>query len=431
MNMYDIIEKKKLNLPLDDDEIKYVIDGYTKGDIPDYQVSALLMAIYFNKMNFDETLCLTDCMLHSGDVTDLSGIKKVKLDKHSTGGVGDKVSLILGPVVASCGACFAKMSGRGLGHTGGTLDKLESIPGFRVEISPDEFEKISNEVGLSICGQTGNITPADKKLYALRDATATVDNVSLISSSIMSKKIAVDSDCLLLDVKVGSGAFMKNVAKAEELARLMVKIGNAFKRPTKALVTNMDKPLGKAIGNSLEVIEAVNTLKGNGPEDIYTLVITIAGKLLHMAHLVKSEEDGIKMAEESIKNGKAFEKLKEFVKAQSGDVSYIEDTSKFELSTPYPLYAEKSGYIEKMDALSFGEVARNLGAGRERMDSVLDMGAGILLEKTVGEWVNKGEKILTIYTKKDTYKSELEFLSKNILISDHPVKVSLIYEEID
>ncbi len=429
--MYDIIEKKKLNLPLDDDEIKYVIDGYTKGDIPDYQVSALLMAIYFNKMNFDETLCLTDCMLHSGDVTDLSGIKKVKLDKHSTGGVGDKVSLILGPVVASCGACFAKMSGRGLGHTGGTLDKLESIPGFRVEISPDEFEKISNEVGLSICGQTGNITPADKKLYALRDATATVDNVSLISSSIMSKKIAVDSDCLLLDVKVGSGAFMKNVAKAEELARLMVKIGNAFKRPTKALVTNMDKPLGKAIGNSLEVIEAVNTLKGNGPEDIYTLVITIAGKLLHMAHLVKSEEDGIKMAEESIKNGKAFEKLKEFVKAQSGDVSYIEDTSKFELSTPYPLYAEKSGYIEKMDALSFGEVARNLGAGRERMDSVLDMGAGILLEKTVGEWVNKGEKILTIYTKKDTYKSELEFLSKNILISDHPVKVSLIYEEID
>ncbi|UHR03043.1 thymidine phosphorylase [Peptoniphilus sp. GNH] len=431
MNMYDIIEKKKLNLPLDDDEIKYVIDGYTKGDIPDYQVSALLMAIYFNKMNFDETLCLTDCMLHSGDVTDLSGIKKVKLDKHSTGGVGDKVSLILGPVVASCGACFAKMSGRGLGHTGGTLDKLESIPGFRVEISPDEFEKISNEVGLSICGQTGNITPADKKLYALRDATATVDNVSLISSSIMSKKIAVDSDCLLLDVKVGSGAFMKNVAKAEELARLMVKIGNAFKRPTKALVTNMDKPLGKAIGNSLEVIEAVNTLKGNGPEDIHTLVITIAGKLLHMAHLVKSEEDGIKMAEESIKNGKAFEKLKEFVKAQSGDVSYIEDTSKFELSTPYPLYAEKSGYIEKMDALSFGEVARNLGAGRERMDSVLDMGAGILLEKTVGEWVNKGEKILTIYTKKDTYKSELEFLSKNILISDHPVKVSLIYEEID
>lgn len=431
MNMYDIIEKKKLNLPLDDDEIKYVIDGYTKGDIPDYQVSALLMAIYFNKMNFDETLCLTDCMLHSGDVTDLSGIKKVKLDKHSTGGVGDKVSLILGPVVASCGACFAKMSGRGLGHTGGTLDKLESIPGFRVEISPDEFEKISNEVGLSICGQTGNITPADKKLYALRDATATVDNVSLISSSIMSKKIAVDSDCLLLDVKVGSGAFMKNVAKAEELARLMVKIGNAFKRPTKALVTNMDKPLGKAIGNSLEVIEAVNTLKGNGPEDIYTLVITIAGKLLHMAHLVKSEEDGIKTAEESIKNGKAFEKLKEFVKAQSGDVSYIEDTSKFELSTPYPLYAEKSGYIEKMDALSFGEVARNLGAGRERMDSVLDMGAGILLEKTVGEWVNKGEKILTIYTKKDTYKSELEFLSKNILISDHPVKVSLIYEEID
>lgn len=431
MNMYDIIEKKKLNLPLDDDEIKYVIAGYTKGDIPDYQVSALLMAIYFNKMNFDETLCLTDCMLHSGDVTDLSGIKKVKLDKHSTGGVGDKVSLILGPVVASCGACFAKMSGRGLGHTGGTLDKLESIPGFRVEISPDEFEKISNEVGLSICGQTGNITPADKKLYALRDATATVDNVSLISSSIMSKKIAVDSDCLLLDVKVGSGAFMKNVAKAEELARLMVKIGNAFKRPTKALVTNMDKPLGKAIGNSLEVIEAVNTLKGNGPEDIHTLVITIAGKLLHMANLVKSEEDGIKMAEESIKNGKAFEKLKEFVKAQSGDVSYIEDTSKFELSTPYPLYAEKSGYIEKMDALSFGEVARNLGAGRERMDSVLDMGAGILLEKTVGEWVNKGEKILTIYTKKDTYKSELEFLSKNILISDHPVKVSLIYEEID
>lgn len=425
------MRRKKLNLPLDDDEIKYVIDGYTKGDIPDYQVSALLMAIYFNKMNFDETLCLTDCMLHSGDVTDLSGIKKVKLDKHSTGGVGDKVSLILGPVVASCGACFAKMSGRGLGHTGGTLDKLESIPGFRVEISPDEFEKISNEVGLSICGQTGNITPADKKLYALRDATATVDNVSLISSSIMSKKIAVDSDCLLLDVKVGSGAFMKNVAKAEELARLMVKIGNAFKRPTKALVTNMDKPLGKAIGNSLEVIEAVNTLKGNGPEDIYTLVITIAGKLLHMAHLVKSEEDGIKMAEESIKNGKAFEKLKEFVKAQSGDVSYIEDTSKFELSTPYPLYAEKSGYIEKMDALSFGEVARNLGAGRERMDSVLDMGAGILLEKTVGEWVNKGEKILTIYTKKDTYKSELEFLSKNILISDHPVKVSLIYEEID
>lgn len=431
MNMYEIIEKKKQGEALTKEEIKYFVMGYTNGEIPDYQISALLMAIYFNKMNFEETFNLTDTMLHSGDVMDLSQIKNVKLDKHSTGGVGDKVSLVLGPIVATLGGCFAKMSGRGLGHTGGTIDKLESIPGFKTDLTIDEFSKIANEINIAICGQTGNITPADKKLYSLRDATATVNNVSLISSSIMSKKIAVDSDALLLDVKVGSGAFMKDVKKAEELARLMVKIGKEFNRPTRALITNMDKPLGKAVGNSLEVIEAVETLKGNGPQEFTELVTIMAGKLLHMGGIFESEEEGRKAAVKSIEGLSAFNKFRELVIAQGGDVSYIDDLSKFKLSKKYTLFAKGSGYIEKMDALMVGEAARDLGAGRLTMDTVIDMGSGIMLNKVLGDKVEKGEEILSIYTNKDNYDEILNLLEKNIIIGkehkDHP----LIYEEID
>ncbi|WP_455257093.1 pyrimidine-nucleoside phosphorylase [Peptoniphilus asaccharolyticus] len=401
MNTYEIIEKKKEGQKLSAEEIKYIVDGYTNGNIPDYQVSALLMAICLKGMDVDETFNLTNSMIESGNTIDLSKIEGKKVDKHSTGGVGDTTTLVLGPLVASCGIPFAKMSGRGLGHTGGTLDKLESIPGLSIDLDIDKFIENTNKIKIAICGQTTDVTPADKKLYALRDTTATVNDVSLISSSIMSKKIAVGADCLVLDVKVGSGAFMKTVEDAVELSEMMVNLGEEAGKNTQAVITNMNQPLGRAVGNSLEVIEAINTLRGEGPEDLYELSMELAEKLLLVSGHSKTEEEARAILEEKISSGEAFNKLKELVQLQGGDVSYIEDVSKFELSPKFELVSEVDGYVKGIDALGIGEASKNLGAGRETKESELDLGAGILLNKKIGDKVSKGELLATLYTKKE------------------------------
>ncbi len=434
MNIYDIIEKKKHGQELTKEEINYFVDGYTKGEIPDYQISALLMAICLKTLNLDETVNLTNAMLNSGELVDLSKIKGIKVDKHSTGGVGDTTSLVLGPLVASAGLVFAKMSGRGLGHTGGTLDKIESIPGMRIDLQMDEFINNSNKIGISIIGQTADITPADKKLYALRDSTATVDNISLIASSIMSKKLAVGADALVLDVKVGSGAFMKDVESATKLSEIMVSLGKKFNHKTKALITSMDEPLGFAVGNSLEVIEAINTLKGQGPEDLKQLCLALGSKLLLMSNLVDNEDQAKEILETNIKNGKAFEKFKEFVEAQGGDISYIDDISKFKLSKyKVEIVSKEEGYVKKIDALLIGEIARDLGAGRITKESKIDLGAGIILNKKIDDFVKKGELLATFYTDKE---KDINLQVENIYKAYEKGKKNkethkLIYKEID
>ncbi|EGY76432.1 pyrimidine-nucleoside phosphorylase [Peptoniphilus indolicus] len=422
MNTYEIIEKKKNGLKLTPEEIKYIVDGYTNGSIPDYQVSALLMAICLKGMDVDETFNLTKSMIESGDTIDLTKIEGKKVDKHSTGGVGDTTTLVLGPLVASCGIPFAKMSGRGLGHTGGTLDKLESIPGLSIDLGIEEFIDNTNKIKLAICGQTTDVTPADKKIYALRDTTATVNNVSLISSSIMSKKIAVGADCLVLDVKVGSGAFMKTVEDAVELSEMMVSLGEKAGKNTQAVITNMNQPLGRAVGNSLEVIEAINTLKGQGPEDLYELSMELAEKLLLVSGHSQTEEEARKVLEEKISSGKAYEKFKEFVALQGGDVSYVENVDKFDLSPMFELFSEVDGYVQGIDALGIGEASKNLGAGRETKESELDLGAGILLNKKIGDKVSKGELIATLYTKKDNVEEIKEQILKAFKFSDNKVE---------
>lgn len=430
MRMVDIIEKKRNGNVLTDKEISFFINGYINEEIPEYQVSALLMAIYFKGMNKEEIASLTNYMLHSGDVIDLTKINGIKVDKHSTGGVGDKTSLVLGPLVSSCGAKLAKMSGRGLGHTGGTLDKMESIPGMTIGIEGDRFIKQVNDIGMAIVGQTGQLVPADKKLYALRDVTATVESIPLIASSIMSKKLASGSDTILLDVKVGSGAFMKNLDSARELAKTMVEIGDSFNKDTRAMLTDMDQPLGLAVGNILEVIEAVNTLKGNGPKDFVELCMSAAKIMLVQAKIVKNEEEAEKMLLEKINSGQAFEKLKEFIAAQGGDVSYIEDVSKFPKSEIIePIYSNVEGYINKIDALGIGTYAMKLGAGREVLTDIIDYTAGIVLSKKIGDYVNKGEVLCYIHTNKSNYKEIIEGLDNLFEISSSkPVNHKIIYE---
>lgn len=428
--MVDIIEKKRNGNVLTDKEISFFINGYINEEIPEYQVSALLMAIYFKGMNKEEIASLTNYMLHSGDVIDLSKINGIKVDKHSTGGVGDKTSLVLGPLVSSCGAKLAKMSGRGLGHTGGTLDKMESIPGMTIGIEGDRFIKQVNDIGMAIVGQTGQLVPADKKLYALRDVTATVESIPLIASSIMSKKLASGSDTILLDVKVGSGAFMKNLDSARELAKTMVEIGDSFNKDTRAMLTDMDQPLGLAVGNILEVIEAVNTLKGNGPKDFVELCMSAAKIMLVQAKIAKNEEEAEKMLLEKINSGQAFEKLKEFIAAQGGDVSYIDDVSKFPKSKIIePIYSNVEGYINKIDALGIGTYAMKLGAGREVLTDIIDYTAGIVLNKKIGDYVNKGEILCYIHTNKSNYKEIIEGLDNLFEISSSkPVNHKIIYE---
>ncbi|MBC8588405.1 pyrimidine-nucleoside phosphorylase [Paratissierella segnis] len=399
MRMYDIIEKKRDGLPLKSEEISFFVKNYTEGNIPDYQASALLMAIFFNKLNDEETLHLTKAMVESGDTVDLSYINGIKVDKHSTGGVGDTTTLVLGPMVASCGVPFVKMSGRGLGHTGGTLDKLESISGFNVNLSKEDFMNNVNDINIAICSQTANITPADKKLYSLRDVTATVDNLSLIASSIMSKKLAIKSDAIVLDVKVGSGAFMKDLSHAKELARLMVNIGNKFGRKTVAIVTNMDEPLGNAIGNALEVKEAIETLQGNGPKDLYELCMTLGTKLLILAERVDNEAEARKLLEESINSKKAYNKLLEMVEEQGGDVKYIQNPNLLP-KTKYvmEIKSKTSGFVRSINAEEIGKCVLSLGAGRETIDSVIDLGAGVILNKKVDDEVQIGETLAFIHT---------------------------------
>lgn len=432
MRMVDLIAVKRDGLELTSEEIRFIINGYCNGDIPDYQMSALLMAIYYKGMSDSEILELTTAMAESGDMVDLSGIPGVKVDKHSTGGVGDKTTLIVAPIVASMGVKVAKMSGRGLGHTGGTVDKLESIPGLKMDLNRDQFFQVVNKTGLSVIGQSGNLTPADKKMYALRDVTATVDSIPLIASSIMSKKIAAGSDAILLDVKVGRGAFMKNLDDAVKLAETMVSLGENAGRTTRAVVTDMDSPLGNAIGNNLEVIEAVNTLKGKGPEDLTAECIELAGNMLSMAGLGDIEECKAK-ALEAINSGKALERLIAMVEAQGGDSSVLIDTDKFEKASVRSEYtAKKQGYITQMDATDCGIASAILGAGRETLESTIDYSAGIVLNKKIGDYVEKGEVIATLYTNKPECISEAKVkLDEALTLGDskpdgHPLILATI-----
>lgn len=413
MRPYDIIKKKRDGYPLSAAEIEFFVESYTKGDIPDYQASALLMAIFFKGMDSAETANLTMSMVNSGDRADLSGISGIKVDKHSTGGVGDKTTLVIAPIVAACGVKVAKMSGRGLGHTGGTVDKLESVPGLRTDISRDEFINIVNDVGVCVIGQSGNFAPADKKFYALRDVTATVESLPLIASSIMSKKIASGSDRILLDVKTGSGSFMKSYSDAKALARAMVDIGNSVGRRTTALITNMNVPLGNAIGNSLEVIEAVNTLKGIGPDDLTGLCLTLAENMLFLADKGTLEECS-QMSRDALYSGAALDCLVRMVEAQGGDKSFIEDTSNFAAAKYYrTVTARSTGYISAINSEYCGLAAVILGAGRTKKEDSIDYAAGIILESKYGDYVEKGTPLATMYADREDVFEEAErvFLS--------------------
>ncbi len=406
MRMYDIIMKKRNGGVLNKEEIDFFINGYTHGDIPDYQASALLMAIYFNDMNKEEILNLTMAMANSGDTLDLAGIDGVKADKHSTGGVGDKTSLVLGPMVAALGVKMAKMSGRGLGHTGGTIDKLESFPGFSVSLSEEQFIDNVNLLGLAITGQTGNLAPADKKLYALRDVTATVDNIPLIASSIMSKKLAAGADAIVLDVKTGSGAFMKTEADAFELAKTMVDIGNGAGRNTIAIVSEMDQPLGYAVGNILEVMEVVDTLKGQGPKDLEELCMVLGSYILIATQTAKDEAEAETKLRCVIESGAAYEKFKEFINAQGGDAEAADDVSKL-LDCKYTVEVGSpvKGYVNRIQSDAIGLAAMVLGGGRETKESNIDLSVGVVIHKKVGDYVEAGECIATIYSN-DEKKSE-------------------------
>lgn len=434
MRMYDVILKKRKGHELTKEEIDFFVSGFTSGEIKDYQASALLMAIFFNKMNERETADLTMAMVKSGDEINLDSIVGTKVDKHSTGGVGDKTSICLTPLVASCGVPVAKMSGRGLGHTGGTIDKLEAFEGFSVELTEDVFIKNSNSIGIALTGQTGNIAPADKKLYALRDVTATVDNMSLIASSIMSKKIASGADAIVLDIKVGDGAFMKNIEEATSLAEEMVSIGTNVGRRTIGVISDMDQPLGYAIGNVLEVIEAIELLKGNGPGDLLNLTLTLGGYMLVCADKASNLEEGKKMLLENINNGKGILKLKEFVRAQGGNIECIDDYSKFS-SAKYivEVIAEKSGTISKINAEAFGLIAMELGAGREMKESSIDLAVGIVLNKKRGDKVEKGDVLAYIHSNvADKIEKAKNDIINNINITDdYNANIPLIYKTIE
>ncbi|KYH28235.1 MULTISPECIES: pyrimidine-nucleoside phosphorylase [Clostridium] len=424
MRMYDIIMKKRNGEELTTEEINFFVEGYTNGTIPDYQVSALMMAIYFQKMNKRETADLTTAMVNSGETIDLSAIEGIKVDKHSTGGVGDTTTLILGPMVAAAGVPVAKMSGRGLGHTGGTIDKLESFEGFSVEMPIEKFIKNVNEKKIAIGGQTANLAPADKKLYALRDVTATVDNMSLIAGSIMSKKIASGADAIVLDVKTGSGAFMKTEEDAFELAREMVDIGTHVGRNTIGVVTDMDQPLGFAVGNALEVKEAIETLKGEGPEDLTELCLTLGSHMIVLGGKAKDSDEAREILKDIIKSGKGLAKLKELVEAQGGNAAAVDDPSLLPgASIIKQVAAPKDGYVKSIKADDIGIAALVLGAGRETKESKIDLGVGVIIHKKIGDFVKKGEAIATIYANdEEKRKSSEEILLKAYTIVDEKVE---------
>jgi len=423
MRMVDLILKKRDNLPLTEEEIKFIIKGYTEDKIPDYQIASLLMAICFRGMTDAECFYLTKAMVESGEVLDLSGIKGKTVDKHSTGGVGDKTSLALGPLVASCGVKLAKMSGRGLGHTGGTLDKLESIPGFHIELSEEEFIDQVNDIGMAIIGQTKDMCPADKKLYALRDVTGTVESIPLIASSIMSKKIAAGAKTIVLDVKVGSGAFMKDLDSARTLSKTMVEIGKQFGRNVSAVITNMDEPLGEAVGNSLEVVEAIETLKGRGPEDFTELVLNLGAHILYNAQEVTSLEEGIKILQENIKNGKALTKFREFVQRQGGNPDVTEDYSLLpQAKYTYEIKTNVTGYIKAIDALAVGNYAMKLGAGRLTKESPIDLAVGLKIKQKIGAYVNENTLLGEIYSNQPLTEEHLAEFRKLFTITTEKVE---------
>lgn len=407
MRMYDIIQHKRDNKELSGEEIQFFVEEYTAGNIPDYQAAALAMAIFFNGMTPEETAALTLAMAHSGDVMDLTPIKGVKVDKHSTGGVGDKTSLVLGPMVAALGVPVAKMSGRGLGHTGGTIDKLESFPGFQTGIPEQEFFDNVNKIGIAIAGQTGNLAPADKKLYALRDVTATVESIPLIASSIMSKKIAAGADVIVLDVKVGSGAFMKDEESAVKLADTMVRIGDNVGKKTMAVVSDMDEPLGYAVGNALEVKEAIDTLAGNGPQDLYELCLELGSHMVAGAGKAQNCAEAKEMLAGTIKDGSALRKLAELVEAQGGNPEAVYDTELLpKASIEYEYRADTEGYVSRIVCDIVGTSAMVLGGGRENKDSVIDLSVGIILEAKKGAYVHKGDVLARFYANDENKLSD-------------------------
>lgn len=417
MKMIDIINKKRAGMELTTEEINFFIENYTDGSIPDYQVSALLMAIYFQKMNMRETADLTMAMVNSGDILDLSKIEGIKVDKHSTGGVGDTTTLVLTPMVAALGIPVAKMSGRGLGHTGGTIDKLESFEGFSVEISEEQFISNVNNNKISIMGQTADLAPADKKLYALRDVTGTVENISLISSSIMSKKIAAGADAIVLDVKIGDGAFMKSYESAKELAKAMVSIGKSVNRNTVAVISDMDQPLGFAVGNALEVKEAIDTLNGKGPEDLLELCLTLGSNMVVLAEKAETVEEARKMLIKVIEDKSALNKLKEFIRAQGGNSNQVDNTELLpKAKYIVEVKSEKEGYVSKIDSEHIGLIAMELGAGRATKEDSVDLAVGIVLNKKRGNKVSVGETLAYIHVND---KSKIEKASRDIIESYH------------
>lgn len=427
MRVYDIIAKKRDKEELSEEEIKFLINGYINNEIADYQMSAFLMAVYFNGMTSRECKTFTECMLHSGDTMDLSKIKGIKVDKHSTGGVGDKTTLIITPIVAACGVKVAKMSGRGLGHTGGTVDKLESIPGMNVALPVEKFFDVVNSIGCCVVSQSGNLVPADKKIYALRDVTATVESMPLIASSIMSKKIASGADCILLDVKVGSGAFMKTKEDAVKLSKIMVNIGEDFGRKVTAVITDMDSPLGNAIGNSLEVWEACEILQGKGPEDLKEVCLYLASNMLFMAGKGSIEECE-NMVRESVKSGLAMKKFEEMVSAQGGNLAKFESNYVNDSKVKYEVISKTDGYIESMDTESLGKAAMILGAGRKRKEDKIDYEAGIILGKKTNDKISKGDVLAVFYSSdlKKCKEAEQIFNCSLKIGSEQPIKLPII-----
>ncbi len=425
--MVDLIEKKRDGHELSTEEINFIITGYTDGSIPDYQVSALTMAIFFKGMTEKERADLTMAMVESGDQIDLSQIEGIKVDKHSTGGVGDTTTLVLGPLVAALDVPIAKMSGRGLGHTGGTIDKLEAVKGFHVEIENDEFIELVNTNKIAVIGQSGNLTPADKKLYSLRDVTATVDSIPLIASSIMSKKIAAGADAIVLDVKTGAGAFMKTLDDSKELAKAMVRIGNNVGRRTMAVISDMSQPLGYAIGNALEVKEAIDTLKGEGPEDLTELCLTLGSHMVYLAEKAGSLAEARTMLENVIKDGSALEKLKVFLSSQGGDASIVDDPAKMpQAKYVFELEAKEDGYVSEIIADEVGTAAMILGAGRATKESVIDLAVGLVLRKKIGDHVKKGESLVTIYSNFENVDEVKQKLYENIKISTSKVEAPIL-----
>ncbi|EGP4972068.1 pyrimidine-nucleoside phosphorylase [Enterococcus faecium] len=429
MRMVDLIEKKRDGNELSKEEIEYIVTNYTNGKIPDYQVSALLMAIFYQDMTNEEITNLTLAIANSGDVIDLSSLEGIKVDKHSTGGVGDTTTLILAPLVASVGVTVAKMSGRGLGYTGGTLDKLEAIPGFQIELSDEEFVRIVNESKVAVIGQSGNLAPADKKLYALRDVTATVDSLPLIASSIMSKKIAAGADAIVLDVTTGDGAFMKNIEDARRLAKTMTSIGKLANRETVAVISDMSEPLGEAIGNSLEVVEAIETLQGNGPEDLVEMCYALGSQMVVLAGKAKTTDEARTLLQEALESGKALAKFKEMIQNQGGDPAIVEHPERI-LTACYTmeLPAKQSGVVSKIVANELGIAAMMLGAGRKTKEEDIDHAVGLKLHKKIGDTVTKGESLLTIYSNDEEITSVIELLYKNIEIGESAMKPTLIHD---